>query len=67
MPTYVYLTPFWSGVLKGAMNNKKLGFDKEILARRIVPFLLYLAIEPGLNETQVCSLHSCEHPDYIEF
>ena len=43
----------WLGILKETMSNKKLAFDKETLAWRILPFLLPLSVEPGLNETQV--------------
>ena len=41
------------GILKEVLNRKKLGFDKVILSQRVLPFLLPLAIEPGLNENQV--------------
>jgi hypothetical protein len=41
------------GILKEVLNKKKLGFDKEILSRRVLPFVLPLSIEPGLNENQV--------------
>jgi hypothetical protein len=40
------------GILKEVLNKKKLGFDKEILSRRVLPFVLPLSIEPGLNENQ---------------
>lgn len=44
------------GIYKLAMNHKKLGISKEIIATRILPFLFPLCIENGLNLTQFNSL-----------
>ena len=35
------------------MIHKKLSLDKDYIARSAVPFLLPLAVEPGLNIAQV--------------
>lgn len=44
------------GIYKLAMNHKKLGISKEIIATRILPFLIPLCIENGLNLTQFNAL-----------
>lgn len=44
------------GIYKLAMNHKKLGISKEIIATRILPFLFPLCIENGLNLTQFNAL-----------
>ncbi|XP_065830467.1 SCY1-like protein 2 [Oscarella lobularis] len=46
------------GVLKACTDQKKLGFDKEILATRIIPFLFPLSVELTLNENQFKSFMS---------
>lgn len=35
------------------MIHKKLGMDKDYLATKAIPFLFPLAVEPGLNLSQV--------------
>lgn len=35
------------------MLHKKLGMDKDYLATKAIPFLFPLAVEPGLNLSQV--------------
>ena len=35
------------------MLHKKLSLDKDYIAKSALPFLLPLAVEPGLNITQV--------------
>ncbi|KAG7167470.1 SCY1-like protein 2-like [Homarus americanus] len=40
------------GVFKVALNHKKLGITKEILATRVLPFLFPLSIENSLTPTQ---------------
>eukprot|EP00118_Oscarella_pearsei_P002048 m.9311 g.9311 ORF g.9311 m.9311 type:complete len:1208 (+) comp21266_c0_seq1:2-3625(+) len=46
------------GVLKECTNHKKLGFDKEVLATRVIPFLFPLSVELTLNEAQFKSFMS---------
>lgn len=40
------------GIFKVALNHKKLGISKEILATRVLPFLFPLSIENSLTPTQ---------------
>ena len=42
-----------SGIFKQTMIHKKLGMDKDYLATKAIPFLFPLAVEPGLNLSQV--------------
>ncbi|XP_969159.1 SCY1-like protein 2 [Tribolium castaneum] len=44
------------GIYKLAMNHKKLGISKEVMATRILPFLMPLCIENGLTLTQFNAL-----------
>lgn len=44
------------GIYKLAMNHKKLGITKEIMATRILPFLIPLCIENGLSIAQFNAL-----------
>lgn len=44
------------GIYKLAMNHKKLGISKEIIASRILPFLIPLCIENGLTIAQFNAL-----------
>ncbi|XP_048519751.1 SCY1-like protein 2 [Dendroctonus ponderosae] len=46
------------GIYKIAMNHKKLGISKEILATRILPFLIPLCIENGLSLAQFGAITS---------
>lgn len=46
------------GIYKLALNHKKLGISKEIIASRILPFLIPLCIENGLTLTQFNALVS---------
>lgn len=41
------------GILKLTMSHKKLGITKEIMATKIIPFLMPLSIENGLTLNQV--------------
>lgn len=45
-----------SGIFKQTMIHKKLGMDKDYLATKAIPFLFPLAVEPGLNLSQVTVL-----------
>lgn len=47
---FVFLFP---GIFKQTMLHKKLGMDKDYLATKAIPFLFPLAVEPGLNLSQV--------------
>jgi SCY1-like protein 2 len=42
-----------SAYLKMFKGKQKFGFDAELLARRILPFLLPLSVDSCLNSTQV--------------
>lgn len=44
------------GIYKLAMNHKKLGISKEVIATRILPFLIPLCIENGLTLSQFNAL-----------
>ncbi|XP_054707393.1 SCY1-like protein 2 [Uloborus diversus] len=44
------------GILKLTMSHKKLGITKEIMATKIIPFLMPLAIENGLTLNQFNSI-----------
>ncbi|XP_022911317.2 SCY1-like protein 2 [Onthophagus taurus] len=44
------------GIYKLALNHKKLGISKEVIATRILPFLIPLCIENGLTLSQFNSL-----------
>jgi SCY1-like protein 2 len=44
------------GIYKLAMNHKKLGISKEVIATRILPFLMPLCIENGLTLVQFNAL-----------
>lgn len=44
------------GIFKQTMIHKKLGMDKDYLATKAIPFLFPLAVEPGLNLSQVTVL-----------
>ena len=44
------------GIFKQTMIHKKLGMDKDYLATKAIPFLFPLAVEPGLNLSQVTIL-----------
>lgn len=45
------------------MNSNKLGIPKEMLATKVIPFLVPLSIENGLSLLQV----SFENPDPFKF
>ena len=38
------------------MTTKKLGFDKQFLAMKVLPYLIPLSMEPSLNISQVSDL-----------
>ena len=40
------------GILKLTLNNPKIGLTKEVMATRVLPFLLPLSIENGLSLPQ---------------
>ncbi|GJQ74817.1 hypothetical protein Trydic_g21654 [Trypoxylus dichotomus] len=44
------------GIYKLALNHKKLGISKEVIATRILPFLIPLCIENGLTLSQFNAL-----------
>lgn len=44
------------GIYKLALNHKKLGISKEVMATRVLPFLMPLCIENGLNLSQFNAL-----------
>ncbi|KAJ8918976.1 hypothetical protein NQ315_016880 [Exocentrus adspersus] len=46
------------GIYKIALNHKKLGITKEIIASRVLPFLIPLCIENGLTLPQFTALTS---------
>ncbi|KAG5884489.1 hypothetical protein JTB14_001284 [Gonioctena quinquepunctata] len=46
------------GIYKLALNHKKLGITKEIIASRVLPFLIPLCIESGLTIPQFNALTS---------
>lgn len=48
--------PLHVGIFKQTMIHKKLGMDKDYLATKAIPFLFPLAVEPGLNLSQVTVL-----------
>lgn len=41
-----------SGIFKLIMTHKKLGLTKDIMATRVIPFLVPLSIENGLSLSQ---------------
>ena len=49
------------GIFKQTMIHKKLGMDKDYLATKAIPFLFPLAVEPGLNLSQVTVLTHLQH------
>lgn len=42
----------FSGIFKLIMSHKKLGMTKEIMATKVIPFLVPLSIENGLTMQQ---------------
>lgn len=50
------LYEFFSGIYKLALTHNKLGISKEVMATRIIPFLVPLSIENGLTITQFNSI-----------
>lgn len=47
---------FFLGIYKLALTHKKLGIPKEILATKVIPFLMPLTIENGLTMNQFNTL-----------
>jgi len=47
-----------SGIFKLALTHKKLGITKEVMATKILPFLMPLCIENGLTIAQFNALTS---------
>ena len=48
------------------MIHKKLGMDKDYLATKAIPFLFPLAVEPGLNLSQVICVTRLNNGDVID-
>ena len=42
-----------TGIYHQTLTHKKLGIDKQMLACRVIPFLIPLTLEPALNLKQV--------------
>ena len=53
LPFEMHFVFLFSGIFKQTMLHKKLGMDKDYLATKAIPFLFPLAVEPGLNLSQV--------------
>lgn len=49
---YNVLFPLFTGIFKLILTHKKLGMTKEVMATRVIPFLVPLSIENGLTVTQ---------------
>ena len=45
-----------TGIYHQTLTHKKLGIDKQMLACRVIPFLIPLTLEPALNLKQVWHL-----------
>ena len=41
------------GIFHKAMTSKNVGFDKELIATRVLPYLIPLSIQTTLNKNQV--------------
>ena len=54
------------GIFKQTMIHKKLGMDKDYLATKAIPFLFPLAVEPGLNLSQVICVTRLNNGDVID-
>ena len=46
----------FTGICHGALQRQKLGFDKDYLATKVLPFLIPQSTKPTLNVSQV---HMC--------
>ena len=53
------------GIFKQTMIHKKLGMDKDYLATKAIPFLFPLAVEPGLNLSQVICVTRPNNSDVL--
>ena len=53
------------GIFKQTMIHKKLGMDKDYLATKAIPFLFPLAVEPGLNLSQVICVTRLKNGDVL--
>ena len=42
-----------SGIFHKAMTSKSIGFEKEVIANRVLPYLIPLSIQTTLNKNQV--------------
>lgn len=49
---YLHVSLSIAGIFKLIMSHKKLGMTKEIMATRVIPFLVPLSIENGLSLSQ---------------
>ena len=43
----------FTGIYKLTMNSNKLGLTKEVMATKVIPYLVPLSIENGLSLQQV--------------
>ena len=50
---FTYVSILSVGIFHQILVNRKLGMDKLLLSNEILPFLLPLSVEPGLNPQQV--------------
>lgn len=50
--TFQISTGDFSGIFKLIMTHKKLGMTKEVMATKVIPFLVPLSIENGLSVPQ---------------
>ena len=53
-PPFLSYTGLYDAIVMQGCKSKRFGFDKEMLANRVLPKLLSLSIEPCLNSDQVC-------------
>lgn len=51
VPKYINFS-YYLGIFKLILTHKKLGMTKEVMATRVIPFLVPLSIENGLSMTQ---------------
>lgn len=51
-----YLIYTFSGIYKLTMSHKKLGITKEVMATKVLPFLIPLCVENGLTLNQFNAL-----------
>ena len=49
------------GICHGVLQRQKLGFDKDYLAKKVLPFLIPKSTQPTLNVSQVCCMTPTQH------